>query len=162
MSIWLNFKILSLACVLVLTACSTNKIVQTYDGAVLPNKAISILTAPENIILLSVNGQAVPQYMLSNLEVNYGLKAGENLIVFQYESIWSKAKKDDETGSRVELIKSDPLAVVIPALAGKNYNFNWFICARSSLNQFLMSPQILSRYPVLLNIWNPLFKKVTK
>lgn len=107
------------------SGCSSNKIVKTYSGSTLPNQAISILTAPENITLLSVNEQAVPQYLLSNLDVNYGLKAGDNLIVFKYESIWSKTKRDEETGVRVETVESEPLSVVIPAKAGERYSFNF-------------------------------------
>ena len=125
MRIRLKFMLLSLLCVFIFSGCASNKIVKTYPGEVLPNNAISILKAPENITLLSVNGKEVAQYLLSNLDVNYGLKEGENLIVFKYESIWSKAKRDEETGSRVEVVESEPLAAVIQAKAGVNYNFNF-------------------------------------
>ena len=108
-----------------ISACSSNKLVKTYPGEKLPESSVAVLTAPENITLLSVNGQAVTQYLLSNLEVRYALEEGKNLIVFQYESIWGKAIRDSETGSRVEVVKSRPLEVLINARAGEQYRFNF-------------------------------------
>lgn len=110
---------------LALLGCATGKVVKTYEGKALPDDAIAILTAPENITLISVNGVEVQQYLLSNLKVNYGLKAGENLVVFKYESIWSKAKKDQETGARVDVVESEPMEVLIPAKPGGKYNFSF-------------------------------------
>lgn len=110
---------------LVLFGCASDKIVKTYKGKVLADDDIAVLTAPENITLLSVNGHGVQQYLLSNLSVNYGLKEGENLVVFKYESIWSKAKRDEETGSRVDVVESQPLEVLIQATPGAKYNFNF-------------------------------------
>lgn len=119
-------SLLLLVCLSVfLSACSSNKLVKTYEGALLAESSVAVLTAPENITLLSVNGKAVTQYLLSNLEVSYALREGENLIVFQYESIWGKAIKDEETGSRAELVKSEPLEVLIDAQAGQRYNFSF-------------------------------------
>lgn len=121
----LSSVIICLVCVLTVSACSSNKIVKTYDGDVLPNKDISILTASENITLLSVNEQPVNQYLLSNLDVKYGLKPGDNVVVFKYESIWGKVKRDEETGSRVDVVESEPLVALISAKAGKRYDFNF-------------------------------------
>lgn len=119
-------SLLLLMCLSVLmSACSSNKLVKTYEGELLPETSVAVLTAPENITLLSVNGKAVTQYLLSNLEVRYALQEGENLVVFQYESIWGKAIKDEETGSRAEVVQSRPLEVLINAKAGKRYNFSF-------------------------------------
>ena len=121
-----RFGVLLLVCLSVfMSACSSNKPVKTYEGDLLPEASVAILTAPENIKLLSVNSKAVTQYLLSNLEVNYALREGENLIVFQYESIWGKARKDEETGSRAELVQSKPLEVLIDAKAGMHYSFSF-------------------------------------
>lgn len=108
-----------------MSACSSNKPVKTYSGEVLPEASVAVLTAPENITVLSVNGQAVTQYLLSNLEVRYALKEGKNLVVFQYESIWGKAVRDAETGSRVDVVKSKPLEVLINAKPGAQYTFSF-------------------------------------
>lgn len=118
--------LLLLVCLSVfMSACSSNKLVKTYEGEPLPDASVAVLTAPENITLLSVNGKAVTQYLLSNLEVNYALQEGENLVVFQYESIWGKARRDEETGSRADVVQSEPLEVLINAKAGKRYSFSF-------------------------------------
>ena len=90
------FRVFVLLISLTLLGCTSDKIVKTYDGKILAKDEVAVLTAPQNITLLSVNGKEVQQYLLSNLDVNYALKAGENLVVFKYESIWSKAKRDEE------------------------------------------------------------------
>lgn len=118
-------RLLILIFSLTMVACSSNKVVKTYDGKALANESIAVLNAPENITVLSVNGKDVQQYLLSNLNVNYGLKPGENLVVFKYESIWSKAKRDEESGSRVDIVESEPLEVLIKARAGVDYHFNF-------------------------------------
>ena len=111
--------------VMVIQGCASDKIVKTYDGAVISSQEVAVLTAPENITLLSVNDKDVPQYLLSNLETKYGLKPGENIVVFKYNSIWSKAKKDQETGARVDVVESLPLEVKIQAMPGKLYTFSY-------------------------------------
>lgn len=125
MFVRISLKALIFFMSLILFGCASDKIVKTYEGKALSNDAIAILNAPENITLLSVNGIEVQQYLLSNIDVNYGLKMGENIVVFKYESIWSKAKKDQETGSRVDVVESEPLEVRILAKPGSKYNFSF-------------------------------------
>jgi uncharacterized protein YccT (UPF0319 family) len=120
----LGFVSLLICLSALMSACSSNKLVKTYPGELLPEQSVGVLTAPESITVLSVNGSPVTQYLLSNLEVRYALKEGENLVVFQYESIWSKARRDDETGSRVNVVKSEPLEVLIDVKVGERYRFN--------------------------------------
>ncbi len=117
-----DFLILLVLCFFI-SACSGNKPVKTYEGAALPDSEVAILMAPENINLLSVNGRPVTQYLLSNLETRYALKEGENLVVFQYKSIWGRAKADEQTGSRVDVAESAPKEVLIKAEPGKQYTF---------------------------------------
>lgn len=119
------FRVFVLLISLTLLGCTSDKIVKTYDGKVLAKDEVAVLTAPQNITLLSVNGKEVQQYLLSNLDVNYALKAGENLVVFKYESIWSKAKRDEETGARVDVVESEPLEVRIMSKPGAKYNFSF-------------------------------------
>ena len=108
----------------VLAACSSNKLVKTYEGDALPTKDVATLEAGENISIVTVNGERVPDYLLSNISVNYGLKPGQNVIVFQYESIWGKAKKGKE-GARSEVVESKLREVVINAKAGAKYSFRY-------------------------------------
>jgi uncharacterized protein YccT (UPF0319 family) len=106
-----------------LTACSTNKLVKTYEGDVLPQEQVSILAAPENLSVLSVNGRGVPVYMLSDVETRYALKPGMNQVVFKYESVWAKPGPKANGSARSERIESLPMLVNIDAQAGEQYRF---------------------------------------
>lgn len=111
--------------VLLLAACSTGKIVQSYEGDVLQAAELSVLTAPENIVVLSINGKKVKKYLLSDLNVRYGLKPGQNLVVFQYESVWAKAIRAEQDAPRSEKVVSAPKEVLIDAKAGENLHFSF-------------------------------------
>lgn len=108
----------------ILTACSSGTIVKTYEGEKLQAQSLAVLTAPEYISLVSVNGKRVPKYLLSSINTNYGLKPGINVVVFEYESVWAKAAVGSE-GARSELVSSGRKEVVIDAIAGENYNFDF-------------------------------------
>jgi len=110
---------------LFLVACSTGKIVKTYEGDKLLVEQVAVLTAPENIVVLSINGKRVKNYLLSDLNVNYGLKPGENLVVFQYESIWAKTIRENKDAPRSEKVVSEPIEVLIDAKAGESLNFKF-------------------------------------
>jgi uncharacterized protein YccT (UPF0319 family) len=108
-----------------LVACSTGKIVQTYDGEVLLSEQLAVLMAPANISIVSVNGRSVPTYLLSSIDTNYGLKVGENRIVFKYESIWGRAVKRNNDESRAESVTSELQVVMVSAKPGKRYLFDF-------------------------------------
>jgi len=117
-------KLMLVFSVLFLVACSNGRILKTYEGDVLAKEQLSVLTAPENIVVLSINEKAVKTYLLSDIEVNYGLKPGKNLVVFQYESVWGKVMRGDDT-PRSEKIVSKPKEVLIDAKAGEQLNFRF-------------------------------------
>jgi uncharacterized protein YccT (UPF0319 family) len=110
---------------LFLMACSTGKIVKTYEGDALSAEQLTVLIAPENIVVLSVNGNRVKRYLLSDLNVSYGLKPGENLVVFQYESVWAKTIREDKDAPRSVKITSEPKEVLIDAKAGEKLHFRF-------------------------------------
>ncbi|KZY39894.1 hypothetical protein A3752_18615 [Oleiphilus sp. HI0081] len=118
-------KFLGLVLSLVLlSACSaSNKVVQTYEGNILPQDQLAVVLAPENISLISVNGREVPTYLLSNIETKYGLRAGLNQLVFKYESIWAKPGPQTNGNSRSEKTESQLVMLEFNALAGESYNF---------------------------------------
>jgi len=117
-------KLMLVFSILFLVACSSGRIVKTYEGDVLAKEQLSVLTAPENIVVLSINEKKVKNYLLSDIEVNYGLKPGKNLVVFQYESIWGKAVRGDDA-PRSEKVVSEPKEVLIDAKAGEHLNFRF-------------------------------------
>ena len=105
-----------------LVGCSTSGLVKTYEGPVLTPSELGKLTTSEGIFLISVNGQSITRYIINN--PNYALKAGKNLIVFQYESVWGKAKKG-ANGARSESVISEPKEVLLDVGAGKAYTFSY-------------------------------------
>jgi len=118
-------KFLLVLSVLFLSACSTGKIVKAYDGDELLVEQLAVLTAPENIVVLSINGNKMKDYLLSDTNVSYGLKPGENLVVFQYESVWAKAIREDKDAPRSVKVLSEPKEVLVNARAGEHLNFNF-------------------------------------
>jgi len=118
-------KLLLILSVLFLVACSTGKIVKTYDGDELLTEELAVLTAPENIVVLSINGKKMKKYLLSDLNVNYGLKPGENLVVFQHKSVWAKAVRENRDAPRSETVVSEPKEVLVLAKAGERLNFKF-------------------------------------
>lgn len=118
-------KSLLILSVLFLVACSTGKIVKTYAGDELLVEQLAVLTAPENIVVLSINGKRVKNYLLSDLNVNYGLKPGENLVVFKHESVWAKTVRENRDAPRSEKVVSEPKEVLIDAKAGESLNFKF-------------------------------------
>ncbi len=112
------------ALLLVLAGCSGNKIVPTYGGTKLPKEQVAVLTAGENISVLEVNGEPVPKYLLSNIEVKYGLKPGPNRILFQYRSVWANHQRDED-GPRAVEVSSAPREVNVLANAGDTLYFDY-------------------------------------
>lgn len=107
-----------------LIACSSGTIVKTYEGETLLKEQIAILNAPEYITLVSVNGRDVPRYLLSSIDVNYGLKPGLNVVVFEYESVWAVARSGADE-PRSERVSSGKKEVVIDASVGEKYTFKF-------------------------------------
>lgn len=107
---------------LVLTACSiTGKRIKAYDGPELSETAT--LEAPENIKVISINGQAMTSFLLDDLSLSYSLKPGSNQIVFQYRSIWSKAGVRGNDERAVDVIESDRIEANFNARPGETYTF---------------------------------------
>ncbi len=123
MSIWIRLLAV-ITLIGMLAACSGNKVVPTYEGAKLATEKQAVLTAGDNITVISVNGLEVPRYLLSNIEVNYGLKPGVNRVLFQYRSVWSKHRRDDD-GARAVEVTSPTREVVITARAGDRLYFEY-------------------------------------
>lgn len=118
-------RLLLVLSALLLAACSTGKIVKAYDGDELLAEQLAVLTAPEGIAVLSINGKKLKKYLLDDINVNYGLKPGENLVVFQYGSVWAKAVREDKDAPRSEKVTSEPKEVLIDAKAGEKLNFRF-------------------------------------
>lgn len=117
-------RVVLLVCVLLLSACSSGKLVKTYSGDTLPKAQLASLTAGENVSLLSVNGEKVPDYLLSGISVDYGLKPGKHVVLFQYESVWSVARVSEDS-PRSKAVESVPREVTIDVKAGDRLSFRY-------------------------------------
>lgn len=160
-------------CVLVafLSACSSGKLVKTYSGEALPKAEVASLTAGENLVLVSVNGERVPEYLLSNISVDYALKPGANKVVFQYESVWAKPTKSDDDG-RSEAVVSSLREVDIEAQAGQRLTFSYpeadnvrearALAAKFDADVVDQSGKVLARsHDVTSETQNPVASKIT-
>ena len=110
---------------LFLVACSTGKIVKAYDGEALATEQLAVLSAPENIVILSINGKKMKKYLLSDLSTSYSLKPGENLVVFRSESVWAKAVREDKDAPRSERVVSEPREIMLDVKAGDELSFKF-------------------------------------
>ncbi|MCP5208762.1 MAG: DUF2057 family protein [Hahellaceae bacterium] len=111
---------------LVIVGCSGNYPIQTYDGSKLPDDQVSILKAPEDIDVVSIDGKEMTSYLLENLAIDYYFLPGPHVIVFKYSGVWSApgVKKDDERPP-VDLVESKLLQITLNAEAGKVYTFDY-------------------------------------
>lgn len=110
--------------VFLLSACSTGKIVKTYEGDDRPADQIAVLTAPENIRVVAINGSEMPTYLLSGITTDYGLLPGEHLIEFEYEGVWAISKPDAE-GNKSRKVTSAPRQARITVAPGQAFTFRF-------------------------------------
>lgn len=110
--------------VVLVSACSTGKIVKTYEGDDRPADQLAVLTAPENIRVVAINGKKMPTYLLSGITTDYGLLPGEHLIEFEYEGVWAIGKPDAE-GRKSREVVSTPREARITVAPGQAFTFDF-------------------------------------
>lgn len=119
-----SFKVLLvLVCFSVLAAC-TGKPVKMYSGDALSDDQVVVLSAGDNIEVVSVDGKKVKKYLLSNIETNYALSPGKHTVVFNYTSVWAKAASNTDD-SRSTLVESKPHMVTFDAKPGARLRFEF-------------------------------------
>lgn len=110
----------------VIVGCSGNYPIQTYDGSKLPDDQVSILKAPEDIDIVSIDGKEMTSYLLENLAIDYYFLPGPHVIVFKYSGVWSApGMKAEDDRPPVDLVESRLLQVNLNAEAGKVYTFDY-------------------------------------
>ncbi len=110
---------------LVVAGCSSSSLrsIQTWDGPSAQAGQVAILEKPESIKILSVNGREVNSYLMDDIELRYELLPGQNTVAFTYKTVWANQRSSQDEGSKVNVIETDPLQVVINAQAGRTYQF---------------------------------------
>lgn len=107
-----------------LSGCSsTLKRVQTWEGGDVDASQLAILKAPGQIEVVEVNGHDVGNFLLEDLALDYELLPGQNVIVFQYKTIWSKNTAVERGESKVNIVESGPQQFVLDVRAGEEYSF---------------------------------------
>lgn len=119
----LRIALLCLA-LFMLSACSSGKIVKTYEGDDRAADQIAVLTAPENIRVVAIDGTKMPTYMLSGITTDYGLLPGEHVIEFEYEGVWAISRPDSE-GRKSKEVVSPPREARITVAPGQAFTFRF-------------------------------------
>ncbi len=109
---------------LCLVACSSGKIVKTWEGDEKPANELALLTAPEHITLLAVDGKAMPDYLLQGLTTTYSLLPGEHILEFKFETLWAVARKA-ENSSPSRVVSSEPQQVRVRVEPGQQLTFRY-------------------------------------
>ena len=107
-----------------MSACSSGKIVKAYEGDDRAADQIAVLTAPENIRVVAIDGTKMPIYMLSGITTDYGLLPGEHVIEFEYEGVWAISRPDAE-GRKSKSVVSQPREARITAAPGQTFTFRF-------------------------------------
>ncbi|ARU54902.1 hypothetical protein OLMES_0810 [Oleiphilus messinensis] len=107
---------------LIVSGCSSNYPVRVYDGPTIPDDQVVVLKVPEDINVISIDGQKMTSYLLENLSIDYYLKPGPHSVVFQYSGIWSVPSVESSDGkANVELIESEYVQLQFSAKPGQHY-----------------------------------------
>lgn len=122
---YLRLVFLMLAAILM--GCSASqRVVKTYEGPALPENQLARLQVPEDIKIIEIDGIRQKTYLLDNLALTYSLLPGEHTIVYQYSSIWARAKRtSDAVEPRVDLIQSDLRQVRMVFQPAETYTFSF-------------------------------------
>ncbi|SDX36376.1 DUF2057 family protein [Marinobacter mobilis] len=105
--------------------CSSSfKRIQTWDGSAVDESQLAILKAPGQIEVIEVNGNEVGNYLMDDLALDYELLPGQNVVVFQYKTIWGKATVVERGESKVNVVESGRQQFVVDARAGEEYRFS--------------------------------------
>ncbi|MCG8612394.1 MAG: DUF2057 domain-containing protein [Pseudomonadales bacterium] len=107
---------------LIVSGCSSNYPVRVYEGPTIPDDQVVLLKVPEDINVISIDGQKMTSYLLENLSIDYYLKPGPHSVVFQYSGIWSVPSVESSDGkANVELIESEYVQLQFSAKPGEHY-----------------------------------------
>lgn len=115
----------SLLVFFVISGCSSTSLVKTYDGPAVDPSRSAVLSVTDGIEVLTVNGRKVKKYLLPELDLNYQLLPGVNVITFTHETLWAKPGKKEKGESNAELIVTKPMMIQFNAKAGEVYRFDF-------------------------------------
>ncbi len=106
---------------LLVAGCSTMSQVKTWDGEPANANQAATLKTPEEIRVLRVNGRAMTNFLMDNLELDYALLPGPTDIAFTFKTIWGKTSVVRDGESKVDVVESAPQVVRFIAEPGEVY-----------------------------------------
>lgn len=116
--------ILAVAGLVLISGCSSSMSrVQTWEGSAENVDQIAVLSTPGAINVRKVNEQAMSDFLIEDLKVDYELLPGENRIVFTHKTIWSKAERVEGGESKVHVVETPLQVLTIDAEPGETYSF---------------------------------------
>ncbi len=135
MKYWMRCGVLLLA-VSGLVACATNKgPLKAYEGAVRSNAELVLVSVPEQIEVMAIDGQEPPPSFLKS-KVQLALLPGEHVFSLRYVELFQVSSDDHE------IIRSKQAALRFSAAAGSEYRLQ--VADQKSLDnarKFAKNPQ---------------------
>lgn len=111
---------------LLVGGCSTYYVVPGFDGAKRPKDKVGLLIVPKHIQVLSINGEKMDKYLLSDIAFNYQLLPGLNHIRYRYSSLWAVAGANARNDkSPAEVVESKIQSVDLNVIPGSKYRFKF-------------------------------------
>lgn len=120
------FKLLALALSFTVAGCASSLTrIDTWQGDPAEAANPAVLKAPGPIQMITVNGQDVTNFLISDLALDYGVLPGENEVVFTYKTIWARAGVVRDGESKVHTVESDRQRIRFDAQPGAVYTFQF-------------------------------------
>ena len=104
-----------------LSACTTNRVVKLYEGPERPVTDIAVLTMPVQLDIVTINDRQVQgvNAMFSMTDKELHVEPGRYRIAAQYRDVW------DKSASTHEVVRSNPVIFTVEAEAGQHYRLDY-------------------------------------
>lgn len=120
------FRLLALMLSFTLAGCASSLTrIDTWQGDPAAAQNPAVLKTPGEIQVVTVNGQKMTNFLISDLALDYGLLPGQNDVVFTYRTIWARTGVVRDGESKVHTVESERLRVSFDAQPGAVYQFQF-------------------------------------
>lgn len=119
-----------------LSGCAgLNKPISAYEGPLRPVAEVAVLTVPEEIQVLAVDGREVTSYLLGSRDQAVHVLPGERVLTVRYVKLFELSANDHE------VVRSRPAAIRFEARAGQAYSFRFVEPAKvEAAREFAKAP----------------------
>lgn len=121
-----RLSLMAIVALALITGCSSGMSrVQTWEGSIDNAGQVAVISAPGAINVREVNGRPMTTFLVDDLAVEYELIPGENRVVFNYKTIWSKAERVEDGESKVHIVETPRQTLTLNAEPGETYRFDF-------------------------------------